>query len=201
MNCYSENIAPDSFSGIIFAMEGIDSSVTLINGPSGCKFYHSSVSDGQSVHKQDFDPLNYPEKWYFGQPRVPCTYLDSRDYVYGSREKLEEALDFLNKNVTFDLLAVINSPGASLIGDDLKSIVSSSIKEKKFVIIETPGFSENICSGYERAAIEIVKQLSIPKQKVQPFTVNILGLSIFHKYYRGDVKELKRLLNIDVEID
>lgn len=196
MNCYSENIAPDSFSGIIFAMEGIDRCITLINGPSGCKFYHSSVSDGQSVHKQDFDPLNYPEKWYFGQPRVPCTYLDSRDYVYGSREKLEEALDFLNKNVTFDLLAVINSPGASLIGDDLKSIVFSSIKGKKFVIIETPGFSENICYGYERAAIEIVKQLSIPKQKVQPFTVNILGLSIFHKYYRGDVKELKRLLNM-----
>lgn len=196
MKCYSENIAPDSFSGLVFAMEGIARCVTLINGPSGCKFYHSSVSDSQSVHQQDFDPLNYPDKWYFGQPRVPCTYLDSRDYVYGSREKLEEALDFLKDNVSFDLLAVINSPGASLIGDDLRAIVSSSVKGKKIVIIETPGFSENICSGYERAAMETVKQLPVPKKRIRPSTVNILGLSIFHKYYRGDAEELKKLLNM-----
>jgi len=99
-NCL-KNITPDSFSGLVFAMEGIDNTVVLINGPTGCKFYHSAISDSQSIHQYEFDPLNFPEKFYFGQPRVPCTWLDSRDYVYGSTEKLTEALDFLCDNVSF----------------------------------------------------------------------------------------------------
>ncbi len=194
-NCL-KNITPDSFSGLVFAMEGIDNTVVLINGPTGCKFYHSAVSDSQSIHQFEFDPLNYPEKFYFGQPRVPCTYLDNRDYVYGSMDKLTEALDFLSNEVSFDLLAVINSPGASLIGDNLKDIVSRKVKGKKYVVIETPGFSDNICSGFEKAAIETLKQLCSPMGAVKSARVNILGLSIFHKNYRGDVEEIKRLFKM-----
>lgn len=196
MNNYLRNITPDSLSGLIFAMEGIDRTVVLINGPTGCKFYHSAISDNQSIHQLEFDPLSYPEKWYFSQPRVPCTYLDSRDYVYGSREKLREALEFLRDNISFDLLAVINSPGASLIGDDLKGIVSQTIKNKRYITIETPGFSDNICIGFETAAMEIFKQLCFPKSKVKTEKVNILGLSIFHKNYRGDIAEIKRLFKM-----
>jgi nitrogenase molybdenum-iron protein alpha/beta subunit len=196
MNNYLRNITPDSFSGLIFAMEGIVNTVVLINGPTGCKFYHSSMSENQSMHQLKFDPLNYPEKWYFGQPRVPCTYLDSRDYVYGSKEKLTEALEFLRDNISFDLLAVINSPGASLIGDDLKRIALQTIKNKKYITIETPGFSDNICMGFETAAMEIFKQLCFPQSKVKTERVNILGLSVFHKNYRGDIAEIKRLFKM-----
>lgn len=196
MESYSKNITPDSFSGAVFAMEGIDRTTVLINGPTGCKFYHSAISDSQSIHPWEFDPLNYPDKFYFGQPRVPCTYLDSSDYVYGSGEKLKEALSFICGNTDFDLLAVINSPGAALIGDDLKGIVSREIGDKKYVVIETPGFSENICDGYEVAAMETVKKLAFPKRKMKTSKVNILGISIFHKYHRGDVEELKRILSL-----
>mgnify|MGYP000888390688 CR=1 FL=1 len=202
MKHYLKNITPDSFSGLVFAMEGIHKTVVLINGPTGCKFYHSAVSDSQSIHQFEFDPLNYPENFYFGQPRVPCTYLDSKDYVYGSQNKLTEALEFLCSEVNFDLLAVINSPGASLIGDNLKGIITKTVKGKKFVIIETPGFSENICTGFETAAIETIKQLSFSKSNVKSSKVNILGLSIYHKNYRGDIEEIKRLFKMcDIEIN
>ena len=200
-NCL-KNITPDSFSGLVFAMEGIDNTVVLINGPTGCKFYHSAISDSQSIHQYEFDPLNFPEKFYFGQPRVPCTWLDSKDYVYGSMDKLTEALDFLCSNVSFELLAIINSPGASLIGDNLKDIVRRRVKEKKCVIIETPGFSQNLCAGYETASIEIMKQLCISESKGKTSKVNILGLSIFHKNYRGDIKEIERLFKMcNIEIN
>ncbi len=194
-NCL-KNITPDSFSGLVFAMEGIDNTVVLINGPTGCKFYHSAISDSQSIHQYEFDPLNFPEKFYFGQPRVPCTWLDSRDYVYGSTEKLTEALDFLCDNVSFELLAIINSPGASLIGDNLKDIVKRKIKGKKCVVIETPGFSQNICAGYETASLEILRQLCISEPTEKKLKVNILGLSIFHKNYRGDIQEIERLFKM-----
>ena len=94
MNPYLTNISPDSFSGILFAMEGVENVLTLLNGPSGCKFYHSAPSDSQALRQKEFDPLNYPEEWYFGQPRIPCTFLDRRDYVYGSKEKLLDGIAF-----------------------------------------------------------------------------------------------------------
>jgi nitrogenase molybdenum-iron protein alpha/beta subunit len=197
MSGYLSNITPDSFSGIIFALEGVSRTVVLLNGPTGCKFYHSSVSDNQTIKQFEFDPLNYPEKWYFGQPRVPCTYLDNSDYIYGSKDKLEEALAFLCDNVSFELLCIVNSPGAALIGDDLKGIAERIIQDRPVIIIETPGFSSDVCTGYETAAIELIKQISPPRPaKVLPATVNILGVSIFHRNYAGDIAELKRLMGL-----
>ena len=100
---YLTSITPDSLSGLLFSLEGIRDGVVLLNGPSGCKFYHSSVSDGQMIRSLDFDPLSYPEIWYFGQPHVPCTSIDNGDYVYGSEEKLREILKFLRDNVKFNV--------------------------------------------------------------------------------------------------
>ena len=57
----SENIWPDAFSGAIFALEGIKDAVVILNGPTGCKFYHSAISDYQYPRDLSFDPLNYPE--------------------------------------------------------------------------------------------------------------------------------------------
>lgn len=194
---YLQNITPDSISGILFALEGLERTVVLLNGPTGCKFYHSATSDNQTIRQFEFDPLNYPEKWYFGQPRVPCTYLDSRDYIYGSREKLTEALEFLRENVSFDLLCVVNSPGAALIGDDLSGIVGRTIPDKPYLTLETPGFSSDICSGYETAAIELAGRFG-PKraEKKKAGTVNILGLSIYHRNWAGDKEELSRLFRL-----
>lgn len=197
MSSYLNSITPDSFSGIIFALEGVSRTVVLLNGPTGCKFYHSSISDNQTIKQFEFDPLNYPEKWYFGQPRVPCTYLDSSDYIYGSRDKLEEALAFLRDNVSFELLCIVNSPGAALIGDDLKGIADQIIHDKPVIIIETPGFSSDVCTGYEMAAVELIKQLPLlqPVKRI-PAAVNILGVSIYHRNYAGDIAELKRLMGL-----
>lgn len=203
-NDYSKNItpdylyqlAPDSLSGIIFALEGVSRTVVLLNGPTGCKFYHSATSDGQQIRQPEFDPLRYPQVWYFGQPRVPCTYLDAKDYVYGSEDKLKEALEFVCKEVPNELLCIVNSPGAALIGDDLKGI-AASITGRPCVIIETPGYSGNISAGHEQAAIELMRQLAPPGSGSKAKkTVNILGLSIYHRNHAGDADELTRLLRL-----
>lgn len=126
---YLKNITPDSLSGLIFGFEGIKNALVILNGPTGCKFYHSITAETQSVHKDDYDPLNYPDEWFFGQRRVPCTYLDKRDYVYGSEGKLTDAIKYILRRLAPDILAVINSPGAALIGDDLERIVNEALKE------------------------------------------------------------------------
>lgn len=201
---YLTNITPDSLSGLTFAFEGLHNTIVLMNGPTGCKFYHSATSDNQALRQEEFDPLNYPELWYFGQPRIPCTYLDKRDYVYGSRDKIIEALEFLSTHLSFDLLVVLNSPGAALIGDDLDSIVSEVIHDTPVITVETPGYSEHIWDGYSKACKYLIDLLVLPPsgKKRRKKTVNILGLSIFHKYYQGDMEELRRLLGLcDIEIN
>ena len=196
MSSYLESITPDGLSGLIFALEGVAGSVVLLNGPTGCKFYHSATSDSQMIRQLEFDPLNYPEKWYFCQPRVPCTYLDNADYVYGSREKLLEALEYLKANVRHSMVAIVNSPGAALIGDDLDGIARAALDGTPFVTIETPGFSSDVCAGFEQGAVALVEALNPPKLEARPKTVNLLGVSIFQKYFAGDLIELRHLLNI-----
>ncbi|QHI73631.1 nitrogenase component 1 [Aminipila terrae] len=207
MNDYLKNITPDSFSGIVFGLEGIPKAIVLINGPTGCKFYHSATSDNQNTKQLELDPLNYPEKWYFGQPRVPCTYLDKRDYVYGSKNKIIEALTFFKKNMEFDIICIVNSPGASLIGDDLKGIAEEFCENIPCVFIQTPGYSKTVCEGFEYSLIQLFTQLlerGWIKKKAEKENhgshlkkvVNLLGISIIHKHFEGDIQELKRLLNM-----
>ncbi|MDR1177410.1 MAG: oxidoreductase, partial [Spirochaetaceae bacterium] len=68
MSFYTENIAPDSFTGALFALEGVRDGCTILNGPTGCKFYHSAISDSQFMRQAVYSPLEYAEG-FFGQPR------------------------------------------------------------------------------------------------------------------------------------
>lgn len=213
-NC-SRNIMPDSLTGLILGFEGIRNALVILNGPTGCKFYHSITAENQSIRKDDYDPLNYPEEWFFGQRRVPCTYLDKRDYVYGSDRKLTDAIEFILKRITPDVLIVVNSPGAALIGDDLERIVSSAVKSCGFtdqslpvITCQSPGYSRDLTDGYREACRMILERFcaedcadsddTASGGKVYDDTpaVNLLGLSIYQKYHAGDIKEISRLLKL-----
>ncbi|MBQ0059772.1 MAG: oxidoreductase [Lachnospiraceae bacterium] len=228
----SKCISADSLTGILFGVEGIRNVIVLLNGPMGCKFYHSTTShflmdrpplylpvteDGRKVEVD----YNYMNDWFFRQSQVPCTYLDTYDYVYGSADKVEEAMRYIRDHVNFDLFVVVNSPGASLIGDNLKELTGKVLPDKLTVHIESPGFSESYAWGYEAAAINMLKQLSgvmltnpselastIMNSKSNtdgnsdgfgimstslPKSINLLGLSIWHRYAAGDREELVRL--------
>lgn len=189
-------IEPDSLSGIVFAFEGVEGATVLLNGPTGCKYYHSAISDSQSFRQLEFDPLNFPMTWYFGQPRVPCTYLDNSDYVYGSEQKLVDALEYFRSAPGIDLLCIVNSPGAALIGDDLEGIASRHLDGKPFLSIETPGFSEGMCAGHEKAACALIDHALPESSKAKPLDrhVNVLGLSLYQRHYMGDAAEMRRLL-------
>ncbi len=209
--CSTETIPADSLTGIIFGVEGIRNSLVLLNGPMGCKFYHSTTSQFLMDRPPLYLPVeeggkkvevnyNYMNDWFFRQSRVPCTYLDHYDYVYGTSEKLEQALLYIRDHVEFDLLTIVNSPGASLIGDNLKELASKVLPDRRTVHIESPGYSECFSSGYEKASLEVLKQLSgeirLRHRRSGVKKVNLLGLSIWHRYAQGDREELTRLLEL-----
>lgn len=206
---FTKSISPDSITGMIFASEGIRNAIVLLNGPMGCKFYHSTTSGflakhpplrnaaGESVEKGqvEYDILN---NYFFRQSRVPCTWLDGEDYVYGTAEKAEEAMRYFGEHFRFDLLVIVDSPGASLIGDELKELAERTLPGKPTAVLESPGYSEHFSDGYDRALAEILRQVP-DRFTAGPRTggkkrVNLLGLSIFQRYWEGDKGELTRLL-------
>lgn len=198
MSTYSRSITPDSLTGIVFALEGVARTTVLLNGPTGCKYYHAAMSDNQQIRSSGSNPLDHPMKWYFGQSRVPCTYLDNGDYVYGSEDKLVEALSSMKEHNDSELIAIVNTPGASLIGDDLRGIVASVMPDRLAVTFQTPGFSSDICNGFEYAATTLIEKVadSVAYGQARPRTVNLLGMSFFDRNHEGDVGEIRRLLEL-----
>ena len=211
---YLNSITPDSLSGLIFGFEGIKHALTILNGPTGCKFYNSITVENQSARKDDFDPLKFPEVWFFGQGRVPCTYLDKRDYVYGSDDKLSDAIKATLTRMKPEILCIVNSPGAALIGDDLERIASKAVSECgaddiPVITCQSPGYSKDVTDGYKDACTRVLDALSgagtnkgkdlddestAENAAASEPVVNLIGLSIYQKYHAGDINEITRLL-------
>ncbi|MDR0877617.1 MAG: oxidoreductase [Treponema sp.] len=198
MKYYTENIAPDSFSGSIFALEGIWDACAVLNGPTGCKFYHSAISDSQFPRTATYNPLEFTEGFYFGQPRVPSTYLDGNDYIFGSGDKIANILKSAVQK-GYALIAVINSPGAALIGDDLARFLKEEVKGIPCFSLENTGFSGSFGSGYQTAILSALLAIGVNGEKpagdtVKKKTVNLLGLCIYQKYYDQNYLAIKNLL-------
>ncbi|MBI9088386.1 MAG: hypothetical protein JEZ12_04160 [Desulfobacterium sp.] len=187
-------IPPDSFTGAIMAVEGITDAAVLLNGPTGCKFYHGSISESLLSRAAYLDPLYYSEEFYFGQPRVPATYLDDYDYVFGATQKLEKILPVVAEK-GHSLIVIVNSPGAALIGDDLERFIKNACLPVPCLAIENTGFSDAFATGFQDAVIQVIKQVD-PTPGTSPTPrVNLMGLSIFHHHWQGNLNELTLLLN------
>ena len=198
---------------MIFALEGMENTVVLLNGPMGCRFYHSTTSqylsirpvlylpDGPGGEKApvDYNTLN---DWFFRQARVPCTYLDGYDYVYSTKEKVAAAIDYITANIDFDIICIINSPGAALIGDNLLELAREKLGNKRVVMLESSGYSSDFEKGLSEGMLALMKQVGAPlwegreKKKRERRSVNLLGLSIWQRYIEGDLEELRRILGL-----
>lgn len=105
---------PDSLMGAILVIEGIEDAVVLLNGPTGCKTFYGWISNLQYPRSDHLNPGRFLQEFYFGQARVPTTYLDEQDYVFGGSEKLERIFDAIAAE-SYALIGIVNSPGAALI--------------------------------------------------------------------------------------
>ena len=200
------SILPDCTTGAIFAAEGIRNAVVLLNGPMGCRFYHSTTSrfltirpllrlperEGGEARSVDYNTLN---NWFFRQERVPCTWLDGQDYIYGTKDKVLEALAYIRDHVSFDLLVIVNSPGASLIGDALLEPARALLGER-VILLESPGWSASFEDGASSASLQILRGLELQPRQPVGGRVNLLGFNLWQRYQEGDVQELKRLLSL-----
>ncbi|MCL2607422.1 MAG: nitrogenase component 1 [Methanomassiliicoccaceae archaeon] len=189
----SEYDMPEGILGISLAFEGIKDAATIMNGPTGCKSYPAWLSE-HAYPCRDKEcytnvPFKYYRRFFFTQPRVPCTYMDSDDYIMGTREKLDEVFEDVTA-LKPNLIGLINSPGASLIGETL------TLKAEKGVVvrIESPQPSIPLGIGFQDTMIKILETLSPKKQKKRK-GVNLVGITIWDLGWEDTIDDLKDILN------
>lgn len=187
-------VQPDGLSGAILAMEGIADAAVILHGPSGCRGHHCSLSERAFPRDVVAERLNFFEPFYFGQPRIPTTCLDGDDFVFGAAEKLRKALEAVAARQP-GFMAVINSPGAALIGEDLRRISAESGVTVPVACLDMPAISRSMAEGYEQAMLAVLNTLDLaPASARLPKTVVLAGHSIAHHHWAGSLNELTRLL-------
>lgn len=210
---YLRNITPDWMTGVIKAYNGIRGSLVLINGPQGCRVYHANSAwytlpraanvlqdhAAQKVSGGMPDGLLHSE-WYTGDPEVPATDVSSEEYIFGTGDQLLKALTDILAVKKYSLVALIQTPGVSLLGEALKPEITDLVEkaEAPCFFIESPELSGNSVRGYDDAVLKLLQSLPLCKSTVRkkPLSVNLFGMSMLHPHLEGNILELKRLFEL-----
>ena len=185
---------PEAFLGTLMALEGVRDSMTIIHGPTGCKMYPSDLSERLFVgRKDDVQTRNtflMKEKYFFHQPRLPCTLLDGNRLIMGASERLDDLYSIIVKDGP-GMIGIVNSPGASLTGENLDRCVS----DIPTITVDSHEFSKSMFDGFSDCSVRIIDGLCSGKD-VKKGTVNVFGLSIWHLNFEEEVEELSRILSM-----
>ena len=216
---YLKHITPDGISGSVLAYQGVRDSVVLLNGPLGCRYFHAysaargifrqipkrsdlwGLQGGAAVSDALPDGL-IRSQWFGGTPDIPATNVRYEDYIFGTREQLHRALSDIASERRFSLLAVIQTPGTSLLGEGLEDEIAAIAAELgiPYVFEESPQLSSDLCRGFDASTVRLLERVLgrrngravAPRRK----SVNLFGLSLFERYPEGNLEELKRLLGL-----
>lgn len=188
-------IRPDGFTGALMAVESIDDARAILHGPGGCRICHMILSRKVYPRMEEGGMSDYDLPYFYGQPRLPCTYLEEDDYINGAYSQISDALSVVSgKNDK--MMVIINSPGAALIGDNhTKAVTETGLDDRAFPIDESL-ISVPLSTGYDHTMRSIVEWLSPNAGEKIPKTVNILGMSILDKDWKNGLKEIKRSIEL-----
>lgn len=194
---HSVNTAePDGMTGAILAFEGIADSAVILHGPTGCRGHHCGLSESAFPRDVPMERLNFFEPFFFGQARIPTTYLSGEDFVFGATEKLKKALKTVSARKP-GAVAIINSPGTALIGEDLQRIAAEADLGIPVACLDMPPVSRPLSEGYQEAIHAMLAALPLRSARARrPKTVVLVGLSIAHRHWLGSLHELRRLLGL-----
>jgi len=113
------------------------------------------------------------------------TFIMENEVIFGSDERIREVMDGLAgaKN----RVAIITTCVPAILGEDIQSMLASH----DVILVDSPGFSGDVEIGYKKA-------LEILAPEVNPETpgVNIDGVCLFDPFSRGNLLEVRRLLQL-----
>lgn len=186
-------MSPDGFVSSVIASESFSDIKVLLHGPVGCRKDMSFISSILCPKKPKADSKVYRTRYYVNNPRVPCTEVEAEDYISGAIFRLEDALSIVSK-VDDDIIAVVNTPGVSLIGDNCEDLISKMGLQDRALAMDADYISIPVGEGYDRTLVKLMRWLKPEKKETQKGTVNIIGLSLFTRDWKGVLDDLTELL-------
>ncbi len=187
-------VKPDGFIGTVMAAEGIADSTTLLHGPDGCR-KNLSVLSSKVFPREPIKGMNISTPYYHSMPRVPNTGIISTDYIVGAQGKLSDALGFVGKYEK-NMICVVCTPGASLIGDDVEKAIRDSGVGCMVLSLDSSLISRSCGEGMDETLAKIAGQvIEAPGERVEG-TVNVLGLTVLTKDWTSVRKELDEILGL-----
>jgi nitrogenase molybdenum-iron protein alpha/beta subunit len=150
-------------TGAAACLAGCRGVSVVIHGSSGCYYYPSTL-----LHA----PLH-------------GTFMLENEVIFGSEERLLEVIGSLDG--TGNRIAVITTCVPAILGEDVKAILS----EYDVLLVDSPGFSGDVETGYAKAF-----SLLQPQVDPQAEGVNIDGACLLDPFFRGNVQEISRLLHV-----
>jgi len=122
--------------GAYCCLSEIKNTIPLLHGPVGCAFFPKLLPT---------DAIRQQVLGIKAQPSFPCTDLDEHDLIYGGADKLRKALIDVDRYYHPDLIGIVLSCPAGIIGEDLEEVVGE-VKDKvtaKIVITPSAGFTDS----------------------------------------------------------
>ncbi|HMA64460.1 MAG: nitrogenase component 1 [Fibrobacterota bacterium] len=181
---------PCKFWTAMKVLSGIQNSVVITHGPSGCAY----------GVKQAYKLTNSRNS---GSPYEPVvsTNIDQTRVIYGGEKELKIALKEVDAKYKPDVIFVGTSCAAGIIGDNVDAVVDRMRIEinAKMLPIHCEGFAGEYRSGFDLVFREIVKLMDPPtneKKAALAKSVNIVGgkMGPERTEVDTDVKELVRLI-------
>lgn len=166
--------------------------VPLFHGTAGCPCYMWLTMVSNPTYRG------------LSELKFPTTCLRESDIVYGGEKRLEANIAQAVERYHPKLILVIASCTPSIIGDDIQSVARRMSQRYEIPIVAVDARSARWDHREGRVAAQkaLIKGVMRDRGIRRPNTVNILGLYPGDYNWRGDLREIRRLLEgIGVEVN
>lgn len=186
-------VKPDGFFGVTMAMEGIRDSTVLLHGPDGCRKNLGALT--MKVYPRRDSSVNIMTPYYRGSSRIPCTDLEPCDYIYGAYDRVEDALSQIRGRDPA-VIAVVCSPGASLIGDDCQKAIDENGLSDRAIVLDAELSSKPINVGIDLTLRRVIEKLDPENVPRREGTAVLLGNHVLQKDWESVNEEMSRILGL-----
>lgn len=186
-------VKPDGFFGVTMAIEGIADSTVLMHGPDGCRKNLGALT--MKVYPRRDSTVNMATPYYRGGSRIPCTDLESSDYIYGAYDRVHDALGFI-KERSPAIVAVVCSPGASLIGDDCQKAIDDNGMSDISIVLDADLSSKPINIGIDLTLRRVLEKLGPEHLPKEEGTAVLLGNHVLQKDWESVNEEMSKILGL-----
>ena len=177
----SDPITSDMFTGAVRAFHGISDGFVLLHCPPGCyagMFYLKALADQFDV-------------------RMAFSGMHARHLVHGADHLALEAVKRAYEKFKPSFIALIDSAGPAMLGDDLDSVVWRAGNEGVLCPVKHfcgAGFYSSMQSGYEDSLETLVEYMRA--EQTEEGSVNLIGIHTDEPRWNQDLTEIKRMLSM-----